>query len=248
MIKGLIMAISTYSKLPMPRVKWDESAMRYSMCFFPVVGAIVGAIWLGVYYLLDKVGCSVILSAAVLTALPLVITGGIHMDGFLDTVDALSSYKPKEEKLKILKDPHTGAFAIIFCGVYLLLYFGMVSELILHAEKESFYVMALGFMLTRILSGMSVEAFPKAKKEGMLADTASMSSKWNLSVLSVELGIVLGLMGLFGGRQGIFAIVAALLVFIYYRVMSVKKFGGITGDLAGYFLQLCELFILGAVL
>ena len=53
---------------------------------------------------------------------PIIITGGIHMDGFLDTQDALGSYQPRERRLEILKDSHAGAFAIISCAVYLMMY------------------------------------------------------------------------------------------------------------------------------
>jgi len=68
------------------------------------------------------------LYAVVLTLIPVVITGGIHLDGLLDTADALSSYQPRERRLEILKDSHAGAFAIIVCCMYFLAYFGFASE------------------------------------------------------------------------------------------------------------------------
>ena len=55
-------------------------------------------------------------------ALPLLVTGGIHADGFCDTVDALSSHAEREKMLEILKDSHCGAFAVIFFGLWLVLW------------------------------------------------------------------------------------------------------------------------------
>lgn len=65
---------------------------------------------------------------AVLILIPVLITGGIHLDGLLDTADALSSYKTKEEKLEILKDSHAGAFAIIIGICWFVLDFGIYSR------------------------------------------------------------------------------------------------------------------------
>ena len=73
-------------------------------------------------------GGSGVLFAAAAACLPLLITGGIHMDGFMDTVDALASHQSRERKLEILKDSACGAFAVLYCGVYLLLSFALYYE------------------------------------------------------------------------------------------------------------------------
>ena len=97
--------------------------------------------------------------------LPLFVTGGFHMDGFMDTKDALSSYQGKEKKLEILKDPHIGAFAVIHLLSYLLLALGFAS--VIEGTKAVVAVSA-AFFLSRCLSGLSVIHFPGAKKEGSL--------------------------------------------------------------------------------
>ena len=101
-----------YSRIPMPRMDWTEERMRYALCFFPLIGAVIGA------------------------------------------VEA------------ILKDPHTGAFAIIGLGLYLLLYAGAVSELV----GADVWLLPGALMLERACSGYSVVAFPKAKKDGLAAE------------------------------------------------------------------------------
>ena len=88
------------------------------------------------------------------------------MDGYLDVTDARHSYGEREKKLAILKDPHTGAFAIIGLGLYLLLYAGAVSELV----GADVWLLPGALMLERACSGYSVVAFPKAKKDGLAAE------------------------------------------------------------------------------
>lgn len=122
-------AFAMYSKIPMPQSDWTRENMRYIMCFFPLIGVIIGALT----WLWGNLGLSVAQSrlfyAAVLVLIPVFVTGGIHLDGLLDTSDALHSYQPRERKLEILKDSHAGAFAIITAVVYFLLYLGAYSEL-----------------------------------------------------------------------------------------------------------------------
>lgn len=240
MLKSMIIAISTYSRIPMPRFEWREKDMRYILCFFPIVGVIIGACEVGIFYLMEKLGFLPVTKAAVLTVLPVIISGGIHMDGFLDTVDAKSSYGSKEKKLGILKDPHTGAFAIIFGIVYMLTYFAFCNEV----TAETILFLALCHPFSRILSALSLAVFSKAKKDGMAAAfsaAASRKIKWILITELILYAVILLCLSL---PYGIVTLIAGAAVFIYYRLMSYEEFGGITGDLAGFFLQICELTIL----
>ena len=124
-----IIAISMYSKIPMPNVEWTEERMRYVMCFFPLVGIVQERPWaFWLHLALDVLNLSVGAAALTGAAIPLLVTGGIHMDGFLDTMDAIHSYGDRSRKLEILKDPHLGAFAVISFGVYMMLYLGVFHE------------------------------------------------------------------------------------------------------------------------
>ena len=122
-MKGFIIAFSMYSKIPMPKLEWTKENMKYAICYFPLVGAVIGLISYVAYWLFTKLQAGDGLRAALLTVLPLLITGGIHMDGFLDTSDALNSYGDREKKLAILKDPNAGAFAVIKGFIYMFLIF-----------------------------------------------------------------------------------------------------------------------------
>ena len=128
MLNSLLMAFSLYSRIPVPQAQWNDKSMRYCICFLPLVGAVIGAVQWGMYLVLARLGTGAVLRGAVLTALPILLSGGIHLDGFMDTCDAIHSYGSREKRLEILKDPHIGAFAVIGVLVWLLLDFGVWTE------------------------------------------------------------------------------------------------------------------------
>ncbi len=243
--ESLVIAFSMYSKIPMPKVEWDKDNMAYALCFFPWVGVVIALLSYGLvegFKYLRSVGFvfQSNFMTVILVLIPVVITGGIHLDGLLDTADALSSYQSKEKRLEILKDPRSGAFAVITCATYFLLYFGAYSQM----TTRSLPVILLGFVLSRSLSGLSIVLFPKAKGSGLAAAFASNSNKKVTEfVMWVYIGAISILMVIEGGYLGIAAVCTSVFVFYRYFMMSQKKFGGITGDLAGYFLQGCELWI-----
>ena len=163
--------------------------------------------------------------------------GDIHMDGYLDVTDARHSYGEREKKLAILKDPHTGAFAIIGLGLYLLLYAGSVSEFV----GADVWLLPGALMLERACSGYSVVAFPKAKKDGLAAEF-SRSAETKVVRVSMAVLAVLAIswMIYWGHLRGALAALTALATFVCYYRFSMREFGGINGDLAGHFLQSCE--------
>lgn len=235
---SFVIAFSMYSKIPMPQIEWTRERMRYAMCFFPLIGVVTGAACALFFRVAGWAGAGPLFTALVGTALPICITGGIHVDGFLDVTDAIHSYGEREKKLEILKDPHTGAFAIIGLGVYLLLYAAAFSEL----KWEQIRLFAAVFVLERALSGLSVVSFPMAKKDGLAAQFSQAAIKRTVRlVMGMYLAASAVWLLWFGHLAGLLCIVFAGAVYLAYYKMSVREFGGITGDLAGYFLQCSEL-------
>lgn len=241
---SLVLAFAMYSKIPTPKADWEKENMRYVMCCFPLVGAVIGVFVYGWGWLSEQLSIGHLLRTAVYVLIPVLVTGGIHLDGFLDTCDALHSYAEKERKLEILKDPHAGAFAII-CGISLfVLNLGLWSELSMHGVRS----LAFGFVISRCLSGWSVATFPCAKDTGLAATFQNAAHRYVVSgICSAEL--LLTLMAVFfvepAGAACMLA--AAFLAMVWYYFMSRRQFGGITGDLAGWFLQICECLMAVAV-
>ena len=165
LLYSCIIAISMYSRIPMPQIQWTKERMKHALCFFPLVGLIQGlflALWL---WLAEEVfRLSPAMTGLWAAALPVLITGGIHMDGFLDTMDGVCSYGDREKKLEILKDPHLGAFAVIYTFAYMLLYAGASCEFAARAEGSARLLPVLFMTMERAFSGLSVLSFPSAKK------------------------------------------------------------------------------------
>lgn len=243
MLKPLIIAFSMYSRIPMPKTNWDEKSMKYAICYFPLIGLIIGAAVNTSFFLLSKIGAGSILVGCVLTVIPIIITGGIHMDGFIDTSDALSSNQDNQKRLEIMNDPHIGAFAVIRSAVYFIMSVGLYSEL----DAGDLKIFCIGFILSRTLSGISVITFSKAKNTGLAVLWSSMTDKKiAFAVLAAEAAICCAAMILLDFCIGIIMLIFIAIIYFYHYRNCTKNFGGITGDLAGYFLQLAEIFMLAA--
>lgn len=235
---GCKIAFSMYSKIPMPKTQWNEKNMRYSMCFFPIIGMVIGLVLFLFCYLTNLLELGVLFRLSGIVVIPIIITGGIHLDGFIDTQDAISSYQSKERKLEILKDSHIGAFALISCLVYVMLTIGVWSEL----NLQSILTLCFGYILSRALSGFSVVSFDLAKDSGLVHTFSDAAQKRVVRYCMLFFAIISSiLMIAVGGVIGISVLLGAMVAFHVYRIISYKQFGGITGDLAGWFLQICEL-------
>ena len=242
---SFIVAFSMYSKIPMPRADWNKENMKYSMCFFPWVGLVIGALELGWFYLAAWMELGDIFRSAVMVLIPVAVTGGIHLDGLLDTADALSSWREKERRLEILKDSHAGAFAVIIGISYFVLAFGTASMV----SAECLPVLCLIFALARTYSALSVENFPKANPSGTAAAFGGNSLKKRVNaVMAVYLVLLCGGAVLLNPLHGVLMAAAAALIFWDYHHMAMKYFGGMTGDLAGFFVSVCELVMTLAVI
>ena len=237
-LKSFIIAFSIYSKIPVPQFEWKEEDMKYMLCFFPWIGAVIGGCLYLWNVLCTRFEIGSVCYAGIAAAIPLMITGGFHVDGFMDTMDAFHSYQPREKKLEILKDSHIGAFAVIMLALYGLIYLGAVSEV---QQRELLRIVCSGFFLARCLSGIGVVSFPSAKKDGMLYLFASNSQKNRVKAsLYVQMMLCILFMFMQSFCAGLVLVLAAFGSFGYYKYRTKKEFGGITGDTAGYFILICE--------
>lgn len=241
-IKSFVSAFLMYSRIPMPSVAWKEENRRYALCFFPLIGAVIGALLLLWYRVCLLLGFGELLFAAVGVAIPIAVTGGIHLDGFCDVCDAKASCGSRWRMFEIMSDSHIGAFAAIKLAVYLLVQVGIFAEIYETKSNALQLVCALTFVLSRALSGLAAVTFKNAKSRGTLHQFAKPAHKGiTIAAESIFVVVTCAAMLLLNPAGGMGAIMGAAVVFAYYRVFSYRTFGGITGDLAGYFLQLCEL-------
>lgn len=237
---SLNIAFSMYSRLPAVQCDWSEENMRYVMCFFPWIGVVIGALCLGWIKIAEGAGFYAPLRNVILMLIPLLVSGGIHLDGLLDTADAMSSWRTRERRLEILKDSHAGAFAIIICCTYFFLMYAAVDMV----EGEMAEVYALSFVVSRSLSAFSVVTFPKASAGGTVSGfSRSAHTRIIQTVSGIYLLACAALALYFNPLYGISLLAGAAAAFFWYYRMAMKNFGGINGDLAGCFLSVCELVI-----
>lgn len=245
-LRGMLIAFSTYSRLPVPQVAWSEENMKWSMAFLPCIGVVIGLLLYGWQRLALWLELEPLLFAAVATAIPLAVSGGIHLDGLCDTADALSSHQSRERKLEILKDAHIGAFGVMVCAVYLLLWMGCMAEL---RPSPLFSLCGAVFVLSRASSALAVQVLPNARGTGMLQSFTGQGGR-----LPVMLVLGLWLLGstLWLAWRSLWLAAwmwaGLLLCLLWFVRMTRKQFGGLTGDLIGCYLQLCELVLLAAMI
>ncbi len=243
----IAVTFSIFSSIPMPMIKWDERNMRYMFLAFPLIGAVIGA----GCFLWDKLciwaAFPGILRGAGFLLIPLLLTGGIHLDGYVDVCDALASHGDHKKKQEILHDPHIGAFAAIRTGAYFVLMLAVCTALP-QMEKKGYVTFGLIFVLSRVLSGLvAVISRDYTETEDLLHLFAGYANKKVCAVILIiaDLAIVFALCMMDG--PGYFVAVAAQLVAIYYHYMSKRQFGGISGDQAGWFLVQAEKWMMIAI-
>ena len=246
LFETIAVAFAMFSAIPVPQPEWNQRNMRYALCAFPLVGAAVGLAWWGWAAVCGVLGFPALLRAAGLCLIPVAVTGGIHLDGYADTSDALASYATPERRQEILKDSHCGAFAVIRTCAYFVGSFALCGALV--PEDRALLCMGAAFVLSRCLSGISVASFPLAKDTGLAHTFATAADKtrvrWTLGAAAL---LAAGAMCFWGGLAGGAMALAAGTVFAHYASTARRKFGGLSGDLAGWFLQRAEVWMLAAL-
>lgn len=243
-LHALIIAFACYSAIPMPSVAWDDKGMRLMLAAFPLVGALVGICDLLWQALAGTLGFGVLLRGVGFAVIPLLVTGGIHLDGFADVTDALSSHADVERSQAILTDPHVGAFAVMGVSAYLLAYAALAGEI----GAREIVALCCTPIVSRCLSGLATLTWAPARSEGMLATVrAGTDTRAVCVALGIELVLASSAAVLWSPWPATASLVAALAVFAWTRRLALRRLGGVSGDVAGYLLQLTELAMIAAL-
>lgn len=242
-LRSIVAAFSCFSSIPMPQVEWSDKNMRFMMAAFPLVGVVIGAcVWLWAQ-LCGTVDIGPVLKAAGFTLLPILLSGAIHLDGFGDVLDAASSHTDPERRREIMKDPHVGMFAAIGVACYLLAYFALASEVGAHSVA-----LACVPVVSRCCSGFATVSFAGSGHGGMLAAERESSSVQAVRVaVVVLLAATVAFLVWQDAAVGLSMVVVAVCVLVMVKLYADRQFGGMNGDIAGFFLQVAELAMLVAI-
>ena len=226
----------------MPRFEWKDRDMACSLAFFPLIGVVIGAVicLVNIPQQMQTVPAAVRVMLTLLV--PLAITGGFHLDGFMDTEDALRSWAGREKRLEIMQDPHIGAFAVIGLLRCMLILACAVTYILLYEpfRPEIIVIFSFVFVTGRCLSAITSLQFKKARADGMLHAETSGTGKGVMLCLGVWLLLSVSLMLYLDAVCGAAVLAAFGLYTVYYRYAAYRSFGGVTGDTAGHFLVSAE--------
>lgn len=160
-------AFQFLSRFPVKaNLDYSPTLFRQSVKFYPLVGAAIGlVVWAGAAglgYLLPP------LPAAVLTLILWVgLTGGLHLDGWMDTADGILSYRPREQMLEIMKDSRVGAMGVLACVLLLMLKLSLIYSLLLDGLDAS-GLLLLPLIWSRWFMVHAMSSWPMARgKDGL---------------------------------------------------------------------------------
>ena len=246
MLKSLALAISCFTRLPVPKMDWDSDNMRFMLAWFPFVGLIVGAFVALWWFIAEALGFGMVLKAAGVALVPLAVTGGFHLDGFADVIDALASNAEPDRKREILKDSHIGAFVAMGVAAYVVAYFAIATELPTGWRVAA--LLACLHVMSRCGSAFASTLFFGNGTSGMLTSFRDSADVRMTVAAVVVVFVVFGICAIvIGPLCGALMVLCEVVLLVWLNWFAQRNFGGMSGDVAGFFLQTCELVLLACI-
>lgn len=234
-MNSFLFALQFLTIIPLKIKQVSHKATANALIFFPLAGLLLGVILCGANYILGLIIPQQIFVNVILIILLVFLSGGIHLDGLADTIDALLSNKGKEEMLSIMRDSHIGAMGALSLICVILLKISLLSS-ISWAHLATALILICLFSRWSLVLAMLL--FPYARAEGK---AKIFLQEINLKIFILATAIALFCSILISGLIGVFCmLIISLVVFLLGKFIS-KKFGGITGDSLGAMNEAIEL-------
>lgn len=239
------MSLGMFSIIPIPFPSWKDNLTHLMMPALPIVGAVIGGIWYAVARVLMFWDMPQMISAALLAICPYILTGFIHLDGYMDTCDAVLSRRDLEEKRRILKDSHAGAFSVICLVLYFMLAFSASYSLL--ETGENLVLLWIIPIVSRAGSAISLLSLkPMATKGYGYLFRQNARPIHRIFVITIVL--LVGILSiLFAGWDGPIVLLCTVCGYILAMLWAYRSLQGVSGDLAGFALTISELFGLFAI-
>ncbi|MGE3806871.1 MAG: adenosylcobinamide-GDP ribazoletransferase [Gemmataceae bacterium] len=215
---------------PLVRRPFAPAELGRAVGWFPLVGLGLGALLGGLDRLLTPVPPAA--APALLLAAWVIVTGALHLDGFMDTCDGLFGGKSPEDRLAIMRDHHVGAFAVAGCVLLLLLKYTLLLGLTMRFEA-----LLLAVTFGRWSLSLGIVLFPYARDSGLGRDMKDHAGPGQLLLASV----VAGLVAWFAGQEmGLLTMGIAGLSTLLLARLVLLRLPGLTGDVYGMLGELSE--------
>lgn len=228
------MCQSMFCAIPFPSNIWDEKARDKMLLFLPVVGLEIGAIWAGLAWLCNILNLPILIKGLILSVYPYLVTGFIHLDGYMDVTDAVKSYRSLERRREILKDSHVGAFAVIGIVLLLLAQFAFMASA---KENTDFRILVFVPAVSRCCSALAVTAL---KPMNTSQYAGQKKPKSHIVMLMTMTAVFVAAGFLLCGHYG-FVLVGCLVGYGVALRKAYRSLEGMNGDISGYSLSIAEL-------
>lgn len=229
---AFMMTQTMFCSIPIPSKIWDQQAQPKMLLFLPLVGLEIGGIWLLLSRLCAFLQIPQLLTAILLTAYPFFITGFIHLDGFMDVLDAVRSWRSQEKRIEILKDSHVGSMAVVGCVIALLALFAAFASGIVDDRILLFIP-----VLSRCCSALAVTLLKPISVSQYAAQDINKKQAVALAIMAVA---ACAAASVFLGFSAL-PLAALLAGYGYALVRGYKSLGGVNGDITGYSLTIAEI-------
>lgn len=245
---GFLINLQFFTAIPVKKeLPMEKKYIHRAIQTFPLVGLLLGLIIGGVLYaLVEWTPFSTLAIAFIIWLLTIILTGGLHLDGWIDASDAFFSYQDQPRRLEIMKDSRTGAFGVISVIVLLSTRFVLIYEIVGRLHMWSYFLIILLPFLSKCVMGYILCKMPLAKKEGLGAFFQSAARKNSLHMYGVYIVIAAIVAFLLSVQLGILLMIvlaATLLFWFLLKRKIIAWFGGITGDVLGAAVEGVELWI-----
>lgn len=238
MFGGFVTALRTLTLLPVP----GKEAGRFSdsLHWFTVVGLLIGL----ADAFLVRVGLAAgwpELAALLALAGGLVLTRGLHADGLADMADGFFGGRDRASALRIMKDPTVGSFGAVALVLALLAKWVVLLRLAIHGGMAQ---IVAGAMLARMSQVLLAVRLPYARQEAGTAK-AFVEGAGTPHLVSALLSGALATMLVFGADpiSALVPFAAALLATSCIGLLSLRRIGGVTGDVLGAVSEATELCV-----
>lgn len=229
-------SIGFLTVIPVPHVALSPTTTGRSLVLFPLIGALLGGLLGMVGIWLDPLLPAGPIAVLLLAASAL-ITGGLHLDGLMDTADGLGGGRSPEQRLAIMRDSRVGAFGALAGCLVLLGQFACLSEL---SGLSRFIALVVAGTMSRWAIVLALAFFPAARRSGLGA-TFQQGATRTVAFVSTLI-VVLG--ALASGQLGIVALAASGGVALVCGQMLTRRLGGLSGDSYGAIAVITETVVL----
>ena len=234
-----IAALRFLTILPLDWLR-DSTAdeLKRSAGWFPLVGLFIGGILAGVNWLLGFILPQPVVNVLLIAALVL-ITGALHLDGFLDTCDGLGGHGTPEERWRIMDDSRAGGFGVIGIAVLLLVKYATLNSIPTHLLTPTLLFMPV---VSRWAMVYAIFAYPYAKPQG-LGRTLKEATGWPALTLATVVAVAVALIWVWW-LAGLAVLAAAWLLALLAAAYLKRQFAGLTGDSYGTINEITEVWVL----